>query len=155
MLEFLLGNKSRTYLSVYAKQTDWLKRLKMTLAAPGLFDEFLRYLARQGYPIPPQVTERDFSRMREDDVEVVAVLKGIYEKPRRHWANYEMCEALMDVANNFQFWRYHHMKTVERIIGHKRGSGGSSGVAFLKKALDAEFFPELIAVRTEIGNPPD
>ncbi|HEX9852764.1 MAG TPA: tryptophan 2,3-dioxygenase family protein [Woeseiaceae bacterium] len=155
MLEFLLGNKSRTYLSVYAKQTDWLKRLKVTLAAPGLFDEFLRYLARQGYPIPPQVTERDFSRMREDDVEVVAVLKGIYEKPRRHWANYEMCEALMDVANNFQFWRYHHMKTVERIIGHKRGSGGSSGVAFLKKALDAEFFPELIAVRTEIGNPPD
>jgi tryptophan 2,3-dioxygenase len=155
MLEFLLGNKSRTYLSVYAKQTDWLKRLKMTLVAPGLFDEFLRYLARQGYPIPPQVTERDFSRMREDDVEVVAVLKGIYEKPRRHWANYEMCEALMDVANNFQFWRYHHMKTVERIIGHKRGSGGSSGVAFLKKALDAEFFPELIAVRTEIGNPPD
>ncbi len=152
LLEFLLGNKSRTYMGVYEKQSDWLKRLQAALDGPGLFDEFMRYLARNGYPIPQCVTERDFSRMRDDDAEVVAVLKDIYENPRKHWANYEMCEALMDVANNFQFWRYHHMKTVERIIGHKRGSGGSSGVAFLKKALDAEFFPELIAVRTEIGN---
>jgi tryptophan 2,3-dioxygenase len=152
LLEFLLGNKSRTYMSVYEKQTEWLKRLQAALDAPGLFDEFMRYLARNGYPIPQHVTERDFSRVRDDDAEVVAVLKGIYENTREHWANYEMCEALMDVANNFQFWRFHHMKTVERIIGHKRGSGGSSGVAFLKKALDAEFFPELITVRTEIGN---
>ncbi|HSD68263.1 MAG TPA: tryptophan 2,3-dioxygenase family protein [Woeseiaceae bacterium] len=152
LLEFLLGNKSRTYMSVYEKQAEWLKRLQAALDAPGLYDEFLRYLARSGYPIPRSATERDFSRMREDDEEVVTVLKGIYENPRKHWANYEMCEALMDVANNFQFWRYHHMKTVERIIGHKRGSGGSSGVAFLKKALDADFFPELITVRTEIGN---
>ncbi len=152
LLEFLLGNKSRTYMSVYEKQTEWLQRLQTALDAPGLFDEFLFYLARNGYPIPQNVVERDFSRMRDDNVEVVAVLKAIYEDPREHWANYEMCEALMDVANNFQFWRYHHMKTVERIIGHKRGSGGSSGVAFLKKALDAEFFPELITVRTAIGN---
>jgi tryptophan 2,3-dioxygenase len=90
--------------------------------------------------------------MREDDPGVVAVLRSIYEKPAEHWDNYEMCEALMDIANNFQFWRYHHMKTVERIIGHKRGSGGSSGVAFLKKALESDFFPELITVRTEIGS---
>jgi len=154
LLEFLLGNKSRTYMSVYEKQAEWLKRLQAALDAPGLYDEFLRYLARSGYPIPRQVTERDFSRMREDDEEVVTVLKSIYENPRKHWANYEMCEALMDVGNNFQFWRYHHMKTVERIIGHKPGSGGSSGVSFLKKALDAEFFPELISVRTEIGVTP-
>ena len=152
LLEFLLGNKSKTYMSVYEKQTEWLKRLQAALDGPGLFDEFLRYLARNGYPIPQHVTERDFSRVRDDDAEVVAVLKTIYENHRDHWANYEMCEALMDVANNFQFWRYHHMKTVERIIGHKRGSGGSSGVSFLKKALDAEFFPELITVRTEIGS---
>ena len=151
LLEFLLGNKSKTYMSVYEKQTEWLKRLQAVLDGPALFDEFLRYLARNGYPIPQHVIERDFSRVRDDDAEVVAVLKGIYENHRDHWANYEMCEALMDVANNFQFWRYHHMKTVERIIGHKRGSGGSSGVSFLKKALDAEFFPELISVRTEIG----
>jgi len=71
--------------------------------------------------------------------------------PGENWAIYEMCEALMDVSNNFQFWRFHHMKTVERIIGHKKGTGGSSGVSFLRKALDIEFFPELIRVRTEIG----
>lgn len=152
LLEFLLGSKSQSYLSVYAKQTAWLERLEAALHAPDLFDEFLRHLARQGYAIPPRVIERDFSRTRNDDPAVVAVLKGIYDKPREHWANYEMCEALMDVANNFQFWRYHHMKTVERIIGHKPGTGGSSGVAFLKKALESDFFTELTAVRTEIGS---
>ena len=81
---------------------------------------------------------------------VVAALKLIYEDRNAYWDDYEMCEALMDIANNFQFWRFHHMKTVERIIGHKRGSGGSSGVSFLKKAIDIEFFPELIRVRSEI-----
>jgi tryptophan 2,3-dioxygenase len=152
LLEFLLGNKSRSYLSVYAHQPDWMERLKAALQSPGLFDEFLLFLARHGYAIPSSAIERDFSRMREDDPGVVAVLRSIYEKPAEHWDNYEMCEALMDIANNFQFWRYHHMKTVERIIGHKRGSGGSSGVAFLKKALESDFFPELITVRTEIGS---
>ncbi|HUD96866.1 MAG TPA: tryptophan 2,3-dioxygenase family protein, partial [Woeseiaceae bacterium] len=88
---------------------------------------------------------------RGDYPGVVAVLKQIYENRDENWACYEMCEALMDVSNNFQFWRFHHMKTVERIIGHKKGTGGSSGVSFLKKALDIEFFPELIQVRTEIG----
>jgi tryptophan 2,3-dioxygenase len=155
LLEFLLGNKSKSYLSVYAHQPDWLDRLQNALESPGLFDEFLRYLARSQYPIPARVTNRDFSRIREEDASVVAVLKSIYENPDEHWDNYEMCEALMDVGNNFQFWRYHHMKTVERIIGHKRGTGGSSGVSFLKKALESDFFPELITVRTEIGSPPN
>ena len=89
--------------------------------------------------------------MRDDDDGVVDVLRMIYENRSRYWARYETCEALMDIANNFQFWRFHHMKTVERIIGHKTGTGGSSGVSFLKKALDIEFFPELLRVRTEIG----
>jgi len=89
--------------------------------------------------------------MRDEDRDVVAVLKTIYENRADHWSRYEVCEALMDIANNFQFWRFHHMKTVERIIGHKTGSGGSSRVHFLKKALDIEFFPELIRVRTELG----
>jgi tryptophan 2,3-dioxygenase len=151
MLEFLLGNKNKSYLSVYVQQAEWVDRLNAALRAPGLLDEFLRYLSRSGYAIPASVVDRDFSKMRDEDSGVIAVLKSIYENPRQHWSNYEMCEALMDVGNNFQFWRYHHMKTVERIIGHKPGSGGSSGVSFLKKALDAEFFPELISVRTEIG----
>lgn len=151
LLEFLLGNKSPSIMSVYKHQEAWYRRLKKALAAPGLFDEFLRFLARSGLPVPTAALERDFSRPREELPAVVAVLTGIYEKPLANWANYEMCEALMDVSNNFQFWRFHHMKSVERIIGHKKGTGGSSGVAFLKKALDIEFFPELIQVRTEIG----
>ena len=79
------------------------------------------------------------------------MLKTIYENPDEEWRNYEACEALLDIANNFHFWRFHHMKTVERIIGHKKGSGGSSGVSFLRKAIDIEVFPELISVRTELG----
>jgi tryptophan 2,3-dioxygenase len=97
------------------------------------------------------VLERDFTEQRDVHDGVVAVLKTIYDHPRTHWDDYEMCEALMDIANNFQFWRFHHLKTVERIIGHKRGTGGSSGVSFLKQALDIEIVPELIRVRTEIG----
>jgi tryptophan 2,3-dioxygenase len=151
LLEFLLGNKSASILNVYKHQEIWHRRLKEALQAPSLFDEFLRFLARDGWPVPREALERDFSRSRPELPGIVGVLKGIYDEPRENWANYEMCEALMDVSNNFQFWRFHHMKTVERIIGHKKGTGGSSGVAFLKKALDIEFFPELIRVRTEIG----
>ena len=101
--------------------------------------------------MPASALQRDFSTVREADEEVVAVLRTIYEGSEDHWDEYEMCEALMDIANNFHFWRFHHLKTVERIIGHKPGTGGSSGVSFLKKAIDIEFFPELIQVRTEIG----
>ena len=151
LLEFLLGNKSRSILAVYEQQTSWHERLVDALNAPSLYEEFLAFLSRTGYAIPTTAVERDFCETRAECPEVVAVLRGIYEAPREHWADYEMCEALMDVANNFQFWRFHHMKTVERIIGHKRGTGGSSGVSFLKKAIESEFFPELIAVRTEIG----
>ena len=152
ILEFVLGNKSRSVLSVYEHQTEWHERLTVALDAPSLYDEFLMHLERRGLPVPRSAIDRDFSEMRDDDDEVVAVLKTIYENPRDYWTQYETCEALMDIANSFQFWRFHHLKTVERIIGHKPGTGGSSGVSFLKKAIDAEFFPELIRVRTEIGS---
>ncbi|HUD97529.1 MAG TPA: tryptophan 2,3-dioxygenase family protein [Woeseiaceae bacterium] len=151
LMEFLLGNKSRRILSVYKQHESWHARLNEALHAPSLFDEFLLYLSRNDWPVPDEAVKRDFSESRGDYPGVVAVLKQIYENPDENWACYEMCEALMDVSNNFQFWRFHHMKTVERIIGHKKGTGGSSGVSFLKKALDIEFFPELIQVRTEIG----
>jgi tryptophan 2,3-dioxygenase len=150
LLEFLLGNKSRDLLKFFEHQPFWHERLTNALDSPSLYEEFLAYLSRAGMPVPESALDRDFSQVRDEDDDVVDVLKSIYDEPREHWANYEMCEALMDVANNFQFWRFHHMKTVERIIGHKRGTGGSSGVPFLKKALEAEFFPELIRVRTEI-----
>ncbi|MEO1202838.1 MAG: tryptophan 2,3-dioxygenase family protein [Pseudomonadota bacterium] len=152
ILEFMLGNKSRTMLTVYEHQPEWHRKLTDALASPSLYEEFLMYLSRRGLPVPERVIDRDFSKMRDEDDDVVAVLKTIYENPKEYWIEYETCEALMDVANNFQFWRFHHLKTVERIIGHKRGSGGSSGVSFLKKAIDNEFFPELIRVRTEIGD---
>ncbi len=135
---------------MFEHQPAWHERLLKALNRPNLYEEFLAYLSRAGMPVPASALDRDFSNSRDEDDAVVAVLKCIYDEPRKHWANYEMCEALMDVANNFQFWRFHHMKTVERIIGHKPGTGGSSGVPFLKKALEAEFFPELIRVRTEI-----
>ncbi len=151
ILEFVLGNKSRRMMPYYEHQPEWYARLEEALNSPSLYDEFLMHLARRGMPVPERVLDRDFSQQREDDDDVVAVLRSIYENRSEYWSRYETCEALMDIANNFQFWRFHHMKTVERIIGHKPGSGGSSGVTFLKKALEITFFPELLRVRTEIG----
>lgn len=152
ILEFKLGNKNRSLLAVYEHQPEWHARLLEALQSPSLYEEFLMHLARLGMQVPDRAINRDFSEMRDEDDEVVAVLKVIYGDPKGHWVRYETCEALMDISNNFHFWRFHHMKTVERIIGHKMGSGGSSGVSFLKKALDTEFFPELIRVRTEIDD---
>lgn len=151
MLEFTLGNKSRSTMAVFEHQPDWHARLTSALESPSLYEEFLMHLKRRGMAIPDRAIARDFSEARGEDEEVIAVLKVIYENRAEHWSRYEMCEALMDIANNFHFWRFHHMKTVERIIGHKSGSGGSSGVSFLKKALDIEFFPDLMRVRTLIG----
>ncbi|MBT8099174.1 MAG: tryptophan 2,3-dioxygenase [Gammaproteobacteria bacterium] len=150
ILEFMLGNKNRAAMAVYKQQVEWHERLLAALERASLYEEFLMYLARIGLDVPKRVLERDFSTMRDEDEDVINVLRAIYEDRDTYWHEYEMCEALMDIANNFQFWRFHHLKTVERIIGHKRGSGGSSGVSFLKQAIDVEFFPELIRVRTEI-----
>ncbi len=150
IFEFVLGNKNRKMLPYHEHQPEWHAELVDALEAPSLYDEVLLHLARSGMPVPEQAIERDFSEQRDPDPGVIAVLKRIYESPREYWDLYEICEALMDIGNNFQFWRFHHLKTVERIIGHKRGTGGSSGVSFLKKAIDIEFFPELIQVRTEI-----
>lgn len=151
LLEFILGNKSRAILAVYKHQPEWHARLVEILEAPSLYDELLRHLHRIGLPLPASAVDRDFSVTRDEDDAVVETLKSVYENRREYWQQYEMCEALMDIESNVQFWRFHHLKTVERIIGYKRGSGGSSGVPFLKKALDIEFFPELLRVRTELG----
>lgn len=151
ILEFVLGNKSRAMMSVYEHQPEWHSKLVAAIDAPSLYDELLLHLARIGLSMPKSAIDRDFSKMRDESDEVVASLKQIYENPEKYWPQYEMCEALMDMESNVQYWRFHHLKTVERIIGHKPGTGGSSGVPFLKKALDTEFFPELIRVRTEIG----
>jgi tryptophan 2,3-dioxygenase len=151
ILEFVMGNKSRALMSVYEHQPEWHEKLVAAVEAPSLYDELLLHLARVGLPVPQSAIDRDFSKSRDENDEVVAALKTIYENRRKYWSQYEMCEALMDMESNVQYWRFHHMKTVERIIGYKPGTGGSSGVPFLKRALDTEFFPELLRVRTEIG----
>ena len=151
-LEFVLGNKSAEIIKVYEYDPQAHAYLKCLLRRPSLYDEFLRYLARRGLPLPKEKVERDWSQAYERHPGVTAVFKTIYEGTDMWWDAYEMCEKLVDVEEYFQFWRFRHMKTVERIIGHKKGTGGSSGVSFLKKALDLTFFPELIDVRTDIGN---
>jgi tryptophan 2,3-dioxygenase len=151
IIEFQLGNKNREMLTVFRHDEAAHDRLRGVLEAPSLYDEFLRHLARRDYPIPADCIERDFTEPHRRRADLLPVFKAIYDAPKRDWAAYEMCEELVDVEESFQLWRFRHMKTVERIIGHKRGTGGSSGVGFLRAALDLTFFPELLDVRTEIG----
>ena len=150
-IEFLFGNKHAGMLDVFRHDPEAHAGLDALLHAPSLYDEFLRHLARRGLPVPPDRVERDFTQPYARHAGVVAVFKTIYEDPKRWWDAYEMCEKLVDIEEGFQLWRFRHLKTVERIIGHKRGTGGSSGVSFLRQALEISFFPELIDVRTEIG----
>jgi len=150
-VEFLLGNKNREMIGVFAHDDVAATVLGSALASPSLYDEFLRHLARGGYRIPLAVTERDWTEPYTADDGVTEVLRGIYADPERNWSAYETAEELVDLEESFQLWRFRHLKTVERIIGFKRGTGGSSGVMFLRQALDLAFFPELLAVRTSIG----
>jgi len=150
-LEFLLGNKHAEMLDVFRHDPPVHAELEALLRAPSLYDEFLRHLARRGLPVPAECVERDWSEPHRRDPGLVPVFRPIYADPRRWWDAYDMCEKLVDIEESFQLWRFRHLKTVERIIGHKPGTGGSSGVAFLKRALDIAFFPELIDVRSEIG----
>ena len=151
IIEFQLGNKNRDMLAVFRHDEAAYARLERVLEAPSLYDEFLRHLARRDYAVPADCIERDFSEPHRRREDLLPVFKAIYDAPKRDWEAYEMCEELIDVEESFQLWRFRHMKTVERIIGHKRGTGGSSGVGFLRAALDLTFFPELLDVRTEIG----
>ncbi len=151
-IEFLLGNKNGDMLAVFAHDPVSYANLVEALHAPSLYDEFLMHLYRVGHPIPDRCVSRDFSQPHERVPELIPVLKAIYEKPDAHWSAYHLCEQLVDVEESFQLWRFRHMKTVERIIGYRRGTGGSSGVAFLRKALDLTFFPELLEVRTVLGD---
>jgi tryptophan 2,3-dioxygenase len=151
IIEFQLGNKNREMLPVFRHSPDDQERLRVVLEAPSLYDEFLRHLARRGYPVPADCVERDFSEPHRRRADLLPVFKAIYDDPEADWSSYQLCEELVDVEESFQLWRFRHMKTVQRIIGYKRGTGGSSGVGFLRAALDLTFFPELLDVRTEIG----
>lgn len=150
-IEFLLGNKNAAMLAVFSADAEKHAALKTLLEAPSLYDEFLLYLSRHGLPIPQVCIERDWTQPYQRNPDLLPVFKLIYDNPQTYWEAYEMAEKLVDIEESFQLWRFRHMKTVERIIGFKSGTGGSSGVSFLKKALELTFFPELLDVRTEIG----
>ncbi len=150
-VEFLMGNKNAAMLKVFDHDPEGQAVLRQALEAPSLYDEFLRYLARWGHAVPQAHVERDWSQARASDSAVLPVLERIYEDTDRYWREYALCEDMVDLETQFQLWRFRHMRTVMRIIGFKRGTGGSSGVGFLKQALDLTFFPELFEVRTAIG----
>ncbi|WP_275263154.1 tryptophan 2,3-dioxygenase [Segeticoccus rhizosphaerae] len=150
-VEFILGNKNADMLPVFEHDPAAQADLRRLLSEPSLYDEFLAFLSRRGYDIPASRLQRDWRKPYTLEPDLVPTLKLIYEDPHEHWGVYETCEELVDIEDNFQFWRFRHLKTVERIIGSKPGTGGSSGIPFLRKALDLTFFPELYAVRGEIS----
>jgi tryptophan 2,3-dioxygenase len=150
-LEFLMGNKNAAMLRVYEHDAAQQALLRTSLEAPSLYDEFLRYLARWGHAVPQKHLERDWTRAHVFDAELVAVFERIYEDTDTYWREYALCEDMVDLETQFQVWRFRHLRTVMRVIGFKRGTGGSSGAGFLKQALDLTFFPELFEVRSAIG----
>ena len=150
-VEFLMGNKNAAMLKVFAHDAGGGAVLREALEAPSLYDEALLYLARHGHAVPAAHLERDWSQAHVSDPALLPVFERIYEDTDAHWQAYHLCEDLVDLETQFQLWRFRHMRTVMRIIGFKRGTGGSSGVGFLKQALELTFFPELFEVRTRIG----
>ncbi len=148
-LEFLLGNKNADTLRVFAHDPAVSADLHRALESPSLYDEFLRYLSRRGYNVPADSIDRDWSQPYLRNEAVADIFRDIYRNSKQHWEAYEMCEKLVDMEEYFQLWRFRHLKTVERIIGFRRGTGGSSGAAFLRQALELTFFPELLASRTD------
>lgn len=149
-VEFLLGNKNADMLRVFETEPEARSTLATLLAEPSLYDEFLRFLARKGHDVPDAVLERDVSQPHREVPELVPVFTAVYAAPSEHWGVYETCEELVDIEDLFQQWRFRHLQVVTRTIGHKRGTGGSSGVDFLRKALDLTFFPELYSVRSSL-----
>ncbi len=150
-VEFVLGNKNERMLKVFESDPAALELLAGLLEQPTVYDAFLRFAARRGLAVPRSVLERDVRQAWVEVPELIPVLQRVYENPAAEWGLYEACEDMVDLEDAFQFWRFRHLRTVQRTIGFKTGTGGSSGVDFLRRALDLQFFPELLSLRTEIG----
>ena len=150
MLEFRLGNKNAAMARVFESNKAVAKRVREALEGPSVYDASLALLARRGLKIPRNKLERDFSKPYVADRRVTDAWRVVYRNTETHWDLYELAEKLVDLEYRFHLWRFSHMKTVERIIGSKPGTGGTSGVNYLKKALELTFYPELWAVRSEI-----
>ncbi|HTA65172.1 MAG TPA: tryptophan 2,3-dioxygenase family protein [Xanthomonadaceae bacterium] len=154
IVEFTLGNKNAAMLAAFAHDPAAQDELRAVLESPSLYDACLAWLARRGHAIPAHCLQHDWTQPHVREPELLPVFRRIYENTGEFWDAYALCEQLVDIEVNFQTWRFRHMKTVERIIGWRRGTGGSSGVGFLKQALELTFFPELFEVRGLIGSEP-
>jgi tryptophan 2,3-dioxygenase len=150
VLEFRLGNKNPQMARVFDSNPQIAAIVDVALKEPSIYDESLALLARRGFPVPDEILNRDFSQPYVSDPRVTEAWRQVYRDVETHWDLYELAEKLVDLEYRFHLWRFSHMKTVERIIGAKPGTGGSSGVYYLQKALSLRFYPELWDVRTEI-----
>ncbi len=150
LLEFMIGNKNADAVKVFQSDPASLESLQRALRAPSLYDEVLRLLSRRGLNVPAEVTDRDFTQPYKASKQVAAAWLSVYHNSEKDWDLYELAERLVDLDYKFQLWRFTHVKTVERIIGYKRGTGGTGGVSYLTKALDLKFFPELWTIRTSM-----
>jgi len=149
-IEFALGNKNAAMLKPHAHRPDLLAQVEAAYRAPSLYDESLRLLARRGLAIPADHLERDWTQPYTASPEVEAAWLTIYREPHAHWELYQLGEKLTDIEDAFRLWRFRHVTTVERIIGFKRGTGGTGGVSYLRKMLDVVLFPEIWTVRTAL-----
>ncbi|MEM8826375.1 MAG: tryptophan 2,3-dioxygenase family protein [Pseudomonadota bacterium] len=150
LIEYMLGNKNPKMTAIHEDGSENHARLKAAERQPSLYDEALRLLARRGLSIPADHLERDFTAPYEASAEVEAVWMAVYCDPARHWDLYELAEKLVDLQYHFQLWRFGHLKTVERVIGFKSGTGGTPGVPYLEGVVAKSFFPELLSVRTAL-----
>ncbi len=150
LMEFLLGGRNPDMIAIHEATPEMAERLRAEMNRPSLYDEAVRLLARRGLAVPEAVLERDTSEPWTPSSEVEATWSRIYRDPEEYWDLYELAEKLVDLEYHFQRWRFGHLKTVERIIGFKRGTGGTPGVPYLEGVLKQAFFPELLSVRTAI-----
>ncbi len=150
LMEFLLGGRNPDMVTIHEATPDVAAALRAEMSRPSLYDEAIRLLSRRGFDIPDAILQRDVATPWTASPEVEAAWAKIYRDPQEHWNLYELAEKLVDLEYHFQRWRFGHMKTVERIIGFKRGTGGTSGVGYLESVLKNGFFPELLSVRTAI-----
>lgn len=150
LIEFALGYKSEAILKIYEKDREIHQELQKAYRAPGLYDAAIGALSREGFPINPALLDRDYTVVYSGDPTVTAAWEEVYRDVDQYWDLYQLAEKLIDVEDWLQQWRFRHMKTVERIIGFKKGTGGSSGVGYLRRVLDHRFFPELWDLRTTL-----
>jgi tryptophan 2,3-dioxygenase len=149
-IEFALGNKNAAMLQPHAHRPDLLEQVRAAFEAPSLYDESLRLLARRGLPVPANYTERDWTQPYVENAEVERAWLQVYRDPERHWDLYQLGEELTDLEDAFRLWRFRHVTTVERVIGFKRGTGGTGGVPYLRKMLEVVLFPEIWRLRTDL-----